>query len=549
MLVPVVAIGLVLAGCGGSDKPVTQSDAGYGTTIDINPKDPGELRDGGNLRLAIPGFPSNFNALNIDSDGYASEVVGWTLPHDVEIDAAGVMTVDHDFYTNIKLTSTDPQQVTYTINPKAVWSDGTPITWEDLASQAHALSTKDKTFQINASAGFELVDRVERGVDDRQAVVTFKEPFADWQNQFSPLYPKSVTATPEAFNTSLRDTVPLTAGPFMVDRIDRAANRITLKRNPRWWGDQPKLDTVTYTILDDAAQLAAVQNNELDAADLASSLDQVKEASSSAGVLVRTAPSNQFTHLTFNGAPGSITADPALRVAISKAIDRQGIADAILNGLVSKPAKLDNHMYLEGQKGYQDNAGAVAYDPDAAAAQLDELGWKPGPDGIREKDGRKLEIRDAMTQQDTWTRIAQIMQQNLAKIGVTLKIESYPGTGFFTDVVDPGKFDIANFVWSRGTSRIVALRQVYAFNPDDQQSNFGHIGTPELNAKIDAAGRELDPDKLIEKINDIDKDVFAEGHSLPLFQKAGNVAVRDNLANYGAFGLASADYTKVGFTE
>ena len=54
------------------------------------------------------------------------------------------MTVNTDYFTSVELTSTNPQVVTYTINPKAVWSDGTPITWEDIASQIHATSGKDK---------------------------------------------------------------------------------------------------------------------------------------------------------------------------------------------------------------------------------------------------------------------------------------------------------------------------------------------------------------------------------------------------------------------
>ena len=56
-----------------------------------------------------------------------------TLPRAIRVAPDGSMTVNTDYFTNVELTSTDPQVVTYTINPKAVWSDGTPITWEDIA--------------------------------------------------------------------------------------------------------------------------------------------------------------------------------------------------------------------------------------------------------------------------------------------------------------------------------------------------------------------------------------------------------------------------------
>ncbi|MFC9360766.1 ABC transporter family substrate-binding protein, partial [Rhodococcus sp. NPDC057014] len=65
LAVSFLAVGLVLAGCGGSDTGGAGAGSGsLGTTNDINPHDPSELRDGGNLRLALSGFPPNFNTLS-----------------------------------------------------------------------------------------------------------------------------------------------------------------------------------------------------------------------------------------------------------------------------------------------------------------------------------------------------------------------------------------------------------------------------------------------------------------------------------------------------
>ncbi|GAF47028.1 ABC transporter family substrate-binding protein [Rhodococcus wratislaviensis] len=550
LAVSVLALGLVLGGCGGSDTGDVEAGSGsIGTTNDINPHDPSELRDGGNLRLALSGFPPNFNTLSNDgNDTEIGAILKPMMPRAFSTDASGALSVNHDYFTDVALTGTDPQQVTYTIDPKAVWSDGTPITWADIQSQAAALSGENKDFLIANTSGFERVDRVERGVDDRQAVITFAEPYAEWKGQFagnSMLYPKSVTATPEAFNESLRDGVTLTSGPFRIVSIDRAQNRITLGRNPVWWGNTPKLDTITYSVLDDAARIPALQNNEIDASGLGT-IDEVKTAQGSAGIAIRRAPGNQFSHITFNGAEGSILADPELRVALSKGIDRQGIATAIQNGLVDDPQPLNNHVYLNGQEGYQDNSAAVSYDPEEAARRLDELGWKLNGE-FREKDGRRLEIRDVMYQSTTWVQIAQILQQNLAQIGAKLNIDTRGGTGFFTDVIQPGDFDIAQFSWVGDPFPLSGLPQIYAYNPDDLQGNYGRIGSPELNALIERTISELDPQKAIELANEVDTAVFEEGFSLPLVQAPGNVAVRDNLANFGAAGLASYDYTTIGF--
>ena len=68
------------------------------------------------------------------------------MPRAFRIAPDGSTTVNTDYFTSVELTSTTPQVVTYTINPKAVWSDGTPITWEDIASEVTATSGKDKAF-------------------------------------------------------------------------------------------------------------------------------------------------------------------------------------------------------------------------------------------------------------------------------------------------------------------------------------------------------------------------------------------------------------------
>ncbi|MFE7798440.1 ABC transporter family substrate-binding protein [Nocardia sp. NPDC057440] len=544
--IPVVALGLIVAGCSNSD--VASGTSTIGNTNDINPKDPSELRDGGNLRLALSAFPSNFNYLHVDGgtdDG--AIVIAPTMPVAFVSDAAGQLTVNHNYFTDIELTSTSPQQVTYTINPKAVWSDGSPITWEDMRSQAAALSGRDNAFLVSSTSGFERVAKVERGVDDRQAIVTFDKPYAEWQGQFSPLYPKAVTATPDAFAAVDLNSLSVSSGPFVITNIDRAQNRIMLNRNPTWWGDTPRLDTITLSVLDHSAMLPAIQNNELDYGYM-SGIELVTAAKNSKNVVIRRTPEPSWSHLTFNGAPGALLSDPQLRIAISKAIDRQGLVTAAQNGVVTDPKPLNNHIFMTGQKGYQDNAGPIAFDPAEAARMLDALGWKLNGD-VREKDGRKLEIRDVMYQQDQWVQTAQIVQQNLAAVGVKLTIQTVPGSGLFKDVIDPGNFDIAQFSWGGSVLPLGALPQIYAFNPENLQGNKARIGSPELNELIDKTIAELDPDKAIALANQCDQMIFAEGYSVPLQQASGTYAVRENLANYGAFGLASADYTKVGFLK
>ncbi|ARR77009.1 Oligopeptide ABC transporter, periplasmic oligopeptide-binding protein OppA [Mycobacterium intracellulare subsp. yongonense] len=550
MAAALFAMALALSGCSPAINliPETGQNARIGTSSDINPRDPATLRDGGDLRLALTAFPPNFNILHID--GNSAEVAAMmkaTLPRAFVIGPDGSTTVDTNYFTSIELTGTAPQVVTYTINPKAVWSDGTPITWEDIASQVHALSGADKNFEIAGPSGAERVASVTRGVDDRQAVMTFAKPYAEWRGMFAGngmLLPKSMTATPEAFNKGQLDGPGPSAGPFITTSLDRTTQRIVLSRNPKWWGPRPRLDNITYLVLDDAARLPALQNNTIDATGVGT-IDQLTIAQRTKGITIRRAPAPAWSHITFNGAPGSILADKALRVAVSKGIDRQTIAKVVQYGLTSDPVALGNHIYVAGQKGYQDNSAVVPYDPAAAKRELDALGWKQVGQ-FREKDGRPLVIRDLFYDAQGSRQFAQIAQHSLAQIGVKLELVARAGSGFFTNYINVGAFDLAQFGWLGDAFPLSSLTQIYK---SDGESNFGKIGSPQIDAAIERTLEELDPDRARALANDLDRLIWAEGFSLPLTQSPGDVAVRSTLANFGAAGLGDLDYTAIGFTR
>ena len=100
------------------------------------------------------------------------------------------------------------------------------------------------------------------------------------------------------------------------------------------------------------------------------------------------------------------------------------------------------------------------------------------------------------------------------------------------------------FGWLGDAFPLSSLTQIYQ---SDGASNFGKIGSPQIDAAIERTLEELDPAKARALANDLDKLIWAEGFSLPLTQSPGDVAVRSTLANFGAAGLADLDYTAIGF--
>jgi peptide/nickel transport system substrate-binding protein len=200
---------------------------------------------------------------------------------------------------------------------------------------------------------------------------------------------------------------------------------------------------------------------------------------------------------------------------------------------------------VAGQKGYQDNSAAVAYDPEKAKQELDALGWKLNGQ-FREKAGKQLVIRDVLYDAQTTRQVALVAQNSLAQIGVKLQIDAKPGNGFFTDYVNVGDFDITQFSWVGDAFALCCLNQIYTTGAE---SNFGKISSPELDAKVEQVLDELDPDKARALANEADKLIFGEVFSLPLFQSPGNVAVRSTLANFGPAGLGDLNYSAIGFMK
>ncbi len=125
-----------------------------------------------------------------------------------------------------------------------------------------------------------------------------------------------------------------------------------------------------------------------------------------------------------------------LRLAISKGIDRRAIVDVAQHGLTDHPVPLNNHVYVVGQEGYQNNSAPADYNPDQARRELDALGYKLNG-AVREKDGKQLVVRDVVYDAPAAKQIALVAQQNLAQIGVKLQLDIKTWQRLLQPVRDP----------------------------------------------------------------------------------------------------------------
>lgn len=551
----VAALSLVLTACGGGGGGggggLQGADEQRSGAQAVNPQDPATLRDGGDLRLPVDALPDNYNFNQTDGTNGDTRQILWALmPRAFNDGADGTPELDTHYVESAEITNVAPQTVTYKINAGAVWNSGRPITWEDFQAQWQALNGSNSAFSVSSATGYEDIASVARGADDKEVVVTFSTTFAEWQGLFSPLYPFETNRDPAVFNEGWRTTVLDSAGPFSVDAIDQVGNNIVLSRNPRWWGPAPRLARVIFTVTERAALADRLANNEIDWYEIGSSVDLLQRARTIPGVEIRQAPERSYNHITFNGAPGSVMADPALRRAIAKGIDRQAIGQRLVGQIVPQVTLVQNHIFAVGGAGYQDNSGDITFRPDAARSELDALGWTLQGE-FRAKDGRALSLRFVTSANNPIAdTIARSAQQQLAQIGVRVSIEAYPASDIFDQWLIPGNFDLAGFAWVSTSTPFSSSKSLYAEPVGDAvQQNFGRIYSPEVAALFDQGLQELDEAKRYEIANQADRLIWQEVHHLPLYAATGAHAVRATLANYGAKGLGDWDYVNAGFMQ
>ncbi|WP_175411877.1 ABC transporter family substrate-binding protein [Streptomyces sp. TRM64462] len=426
----------VLAGCGSGDGADAAVKA---VPADIAPAARAQVADGGTLSWAVDALPSTLNAFQADADAATARIAGAVLPALFTLDERGRPQLNTDYLESAEVVEREPKQVVlYKLHQQAVWSDGREIGAPDFVAQWRALSGRNSAFWTARNAGYERIEKIERGADDLQVRVTFGKPYADWRALFSPLYPKEVMGSPDAFNDGARTRLAGSAGPFRLKSLDTKAGTATLVRNPRWWGRPAKLDTLVLRAVPRAERAAALAKGtvhlaEVDPATAERIARAAKEAKSAAhgqppahgpaadltpsaalkswalangsdedkaaearearertqravaayaaeqralrGYVVRRTLEPAYTQLALNGESGPL-ADERVRRAVARALDRRELAEAVLAPLGLPAEPVGSHLALAGQDAYADSSGALGgQDTEEALALLADAGW------------------------------------------------------------------------------------------------------------------------------------------------------------------------------
>lgn len=324
------------------------------------------------------------------------------------------LTFENDLAVDYEL-SPDGLTWTFTIRDDAYFTDGERVMASDVAftleTAKAAQGSIDLTYMKSAVAQ-----------DDTRVIITLSRPTSVFLNTLA-----SVGIVPEHAYSEDYGMHPIGSGPYKFVEWN-AQEQMIFTANEDYYGDIPAIRNVTVVFMSEDAALAAVQAGEVDVAYSSATLGTTEvsgyhvEAISAAdnrGFTLPVLPNEGNT--TESGAPigNNVTCNREIRQAIAYAIDRQQIADVILNGF-GRPAYSEN----DGMP-WNNPAVKLETDVEYARSLLADAGWEDRDgDGIVERDGLKAEFSCIYPAGDSVRQaVAMAAAEQVAEIGIQIHVE------------------------------------------------------------------------------------------------------------------------------
>ncbi|MBT9683283.1 ABC transporter substrate-binding protein [Pseudoflavonifractor sp. MCC625] len=375
------------------------------------------------------------------------------------------LTIGYDLATGYSV-SDDGLTWTVTIRDDARFTDGEALTAEDVA---FTYNTVKESSSVN---DFTMLDRAE-AVDETTVAFHMNTPFSIW-----PYTMAVVGIVPEhAYDSATYGQNPIGSGRYVLKQWDKG-QQIILEANPDYYGEAPTIRRVTILFLEEDAAFLAVQAGQVDLAYTSATYSDQSVAGYSL-TAYRTVDNRGFnlpavpagTDAQGQAIGNDFTSDVLVRRAINIGIDREEMIENVLNGY-GTPA-----YSVCDQLPWYNPASQVEYDPEAAAALLDEAGWTLGSDGIRERDGVKAELHLLYPSSDSVRQaLCADFAQQLQELGISTSIE---GVGWDT------AYDRAQsepLIWGWGAHTPMELYNIYHTSGDTGLAGY----SPYANAAVDS---------------------------------------------------------------
>lgn len=384
--------------------------------------------------------------------------------------------------------SADNRQLIFHLRPSARWSDGAPVTAEDV----RFTYSVQKDPNLGAS-GLEFKDSITavEVLDPLTVRFTFSHvyPHQLMDANDGHIVPAHVwSAVPRAeWRTTDFSKLLVTCGPFRLAAHTRGQT-IILERDPTYWGHpEPYLDRLVFRVIPDVTS----QLNQL----LAGHVDVVRavpprdadRVRASAEVELIEFPSRDWGYLAWNNAVPPFD-DRRVRRAMSLAINRKAAVDSVFLG----HARLAHGPILSSMWAFNRNLPVIPHDPEAARVALTEAGWRDSNgDGILDRGGKRLEFEILYPAANAVRRdLAQLISADLARVGVRARPLPVEAATFLARQ-EEGEFTAMLAAWTEGTR--IELASVWMTHSKAQGSyNFVRYSNPEVDRLIAAVRQESD---------------------------------------------------------
>ena len=505
-LCTLLIIGLLLSGCT-ETQALTPSGTAKLTAVD--PADD-------SIVLIIPEEPTTLNQ-------YLA--VAPIVRQVADATTAGLTTVNEngEFVPVLAATLPTPENggvskngliVTWKLRPQLQWSDGQPLTSDDIKFTWEAVANPNSGAVL--PMGFDLIDQVETP-DALTAIVHYKKINQAYLQQFMyGLLPRHATGLASDMLNWAWNRKPISAGPFVVSEW-LVGDSIVMKRNPHYYfAGQPHLDQLTFKIVaDPAAQIKLMAEGEahvqLWPGETKAVYDQ--RADKIASLQEIPGPWNMALHFNLSRPlddnpgplpPHPILGDPLVRQAIAYAIDYDTISNTVNPGTMPTTNPFAYGWYK------CDMPRPYSYDVEKAKDLLAKAGWVEGSDGIRVaqgitavEDGTRLSLEmEGYTKFLPLQRLEEALVEQFKAVGIEAKIHNDDGSVIFGSYADgsprmTGNFDILVYDSTLPIDPQAMVANSYrstsipaANNPTG--GNYSRWVNPTADALIDKAGSTLD---------------------------------------------------------
>ncbi len=400
----------------------------------------GEMpQQGGSIIMGTIGEPSNLLPY-MATDASSSEVSGLLhtslLENDKDMNVVACAAESWEVLDGGK-------RISFVMKDGMQWEDGAPLTAEDVEFTYRLMI--DPGTPTAYAADFLMVKEFRR-TGRLSFEVVYDTPYArallTW---LQPILPRHVLEKENIAATKYARH-PLSAGPYVMEEWV-SGSRITLRANERYFKGRPYIDRVVYRVIPDGTTMfLEARAGRLDYISLSPQqyLRQTQGKEWDENWRKYKYLAGVYTYVGLN-LKSPFFRDVRVRRALSHALDRNAIVKGALLGM-GEPAF---GPYKPGTWQYSRTLRPYPHDPEKARSLLSEAGWKPGKDGILEKDGVPFAFTLLVNQgNDERIKVAVILQQMFRRIGISIKIRTVEWAAFIKEFVNTKKFDALILGWT-----------------------------------------------------------------------------------------------------